>query len=317
MEVSIICPARPGSQQGNRMTARRWADILRELGHRVRIAQTYRDGRCDLLIALHAKKSAAAAERFHRLFPDRPLVIALTGTDIYRDIHRSHRARRVLGLATRIVVLQPLGIAQLPWRLRPKARVIYQSARRVRRRATGSRRVFEVCVVGHLRAVKDPLRTALAARRLPPTSRIRVEHLGTAMSPGAARRARAEESVNPRYRWLGERPHSEVGARLARARLMVISSRMEGGANVISEALAASVPVLASRIPGNVGLLGAAYPGYFERGDTRALAALLERAETDRVFYRRLALAVARRSHLASPDLELRKWRSLLRGLRG
>jgi putative glycosyltransferase (TIGR04348 family) len=317
MNVSIICPARPGSQQGNRMTANRWADILRKLGHRVRIAQGYRSGRCDLLIALHAKKSAAAAERFHRLFPDRPLVIALTGTDVYRDIHRSGRARRILGLATRLVVLQPLAIAQLPRRLRRKARVIYQSAQQVRRRAIGSRGVFAVCVVGHLRAVKDPLRTALAARRLPPASRIRVEHLGAAMTPAAARRARAEESANPRYRWLGERPHGEVAARLARARLMVISSRIEGGANVVSEALAAGVPVLASRISGNVGLLAASYPGYFEPGDTRALAGLLERAEADRVFYRRLVLAIARRSHLASRALEVSKWRSLLRGLRG
>jgi putative glycosyltransferase (TIGR04348 family) len=288
---------------------------LRKLGHRVRIEQSYRGRRCDLLIALHAKKTAAAAERFHRLFPDRPLIVALTGTDVYRDIHRSRRARRILDLASRLVVLQPLGITQLPQRLRPKARVIHQSARRVRRRATASRGVFRVCVVGHLRAVKDPLRTALAVRRLPPASRIRVEHLGAAMSPAMARRARAEESANPRYRWLGERPHSEVASRLARARLMVISSRIEGGANVVSEALAAGVPMLASRIQGNVGLLGPDYPGYFEPGDTRGLAVLLERAEDDRIFYRRLVLAVARRSHLASRDLEVSRWRCLLRGL--
>jgi glycosyltransferase involved in cell wall biosynthesis len=50
---------------------------------------------------------------------------------------------------------------------------------------------------------------------------------------------------------------------------------MEGGAHVVMEAVCSGTPVLASRIAGNVGMLGAGYEGYFEHGDAAALAKLL------------------------------------------
>ncbi len=145
-----------------------------------------------------------------------------------------------------------------------------------------------MCVLGHLRPVKDPFRTALAARLLPASSRVRVLHLGAALSEEMAERARQEAAANPRYRWLGELPRWRALRVLGRCRLLALTSEMEGGANAISEAAALSVPVIASRIGGSVGLLGADYPGYFPVGDTAALARLLERAETDTRFYRTL-----------------------------
>ena len=59
---------------------------------------------------------------------------------------------------------------------------------------------------------------------------------------------------------------------MAAAKLMVISSVMEGGANVVSEACRIGLPILASDIPGNIGLLGEDYPGYFKTGDSQSLA---------------------------------------------
>ena len=82
------CPAPPGSLYGNRVTALRWAGILRSLGHRVIITGDYQDERCDLLIALHARKSAGAASRFRARHAVSPLVVALTGTDVYHDLAR-------------------------------------------------------------------------------------------------------------------------------------------------------------------------------------------------------------------------------------
>ena len=134
-----------------------------------------------------------------------------------------------------------------------------------------------MAVIGHLRDVKDPFRAAEAARRLPARSRIRIVHLGAAETPQWTARAQAEMKANPRYVWRGDRPRAEVRRLLGRARAMVLSSLSEGGANVISEAVAAGVPVLASRIDGSVGLLGRDYPGYFPVGDTAALARLLHR----------------------------------------
>ena len=48
---------------------------------------------------------------------------------------------------------------------------------------------------------------------------------------------------------------------------------MEGGAHVILEAVQSGTAVLASRIDGNVGMLGPAHEGYFEVGDDAGLAA--------------------------------------------
>ena len=79
---------------------------------------------------------------------------------------------------------------------------------------------------------------------------------------------------------------------------------MEGGANVVSEAAVAGLPVIASRIPGNVGLLGRGYPGYFPVGDEQALARLLRRAEENPGFLVRLERALATRARLFRPASE-------------
>ena len=115
----------------------------------------------------------------------------------------------------------------------------------------------------------------------------------------------------PRYRWRGEYPHHRALRIQARARLLVISSRMEGGANVVTEALAAGVPVIASRIPGNVGMLGRNYAGYFELGNARSLARLLTRAERNPAFLATLKRQCAARRPLVNRARE----RSALRAL--
>jgi len=203
-----------------------------------------------------------------------------------------------------IPILQEMGLNELAPALRAKTHVIYQSARPAKP-AQPSKRRFEVCVIGNLRDEKDPFRCALAAALLPENSGIHISHMGRALSDDMARQAQSLMEKNPRYRWLGELPHSRVRNRLARCRLMVISSFMEGGANVVSEALAASVPVIASDISGNIGMLGADYAGYYPCGDERALADLLHRAETSPEFYGLLKAQCARRKPLVEPEQEL------------
>jgi putative glycosyltransferase (TIGR04348 family) len=315
-KVLLVTPAPPGSRRGNRITALRWARILRDLGRKVAVAEEYHGQRCDLLVALHALRSAPSVERYRAAQPDGPLVVALTGTDLYDTLHTHLEARQTVDLATRLIVLQPEGVAELPESVRAKARVIYQSVPTPRSRAVPRQNRFEVCVLGHLRPVKDPFRTALAARLVPPTSRLRVLHLGAALTPEMADQARAEAATNPRYRWLGEVPRGRAMRLLSRCRLLVLTSEMEGGANAISEALAASGPVLSSRIAGSVGLLGADYPGYFPVGDTAALAALLERAESDAEFYHELQEWCARLRPLVDPARERQSWADLLVELR-
>ena len=310
--IRIVTPVPVRSRAGNRVTATRWARILRGLGHRVVIEQEYKGGSCTVLVALHARRSFPSIDRFRRLHPKSPLLIALTGTDLYHDIRTSRSARKSLELATRLIVLQSLGRAELAKHLAAKTRVILQSAVRAQRVVPPKPEVFEVCVVGHLRTVKDPFRAAMASRLLPSESRLRVLQVGGALSPHMSLRALREAVRNRRYAWLGELPKARTLQLLARCRLLVLSSRMEGGANVISEALAASVPILASRIPGSVGILGRDYPGYFPPGDTSRLAALMHRAETDPEFYRSLKGRCVELKRLVDPSRERRAWKRLL-----
>jgi putative glycosyltransferase (TIGR04348 family) len=315
MNICLVTPAPPGSRKGNRITAERWAGFLLELGHHVEIAEEYRGQECDLLIALHAYKSHLSIRRFRDARPTDPVVLGLTGTDLYGDIHTQPEALESLHLATRLVVLQPLGRAKLPSTVQDKARVIYQSVRLPPATEPVRTEVFEVCVMGHLRLVKDPMRTALAARLLPAASRIQVLHIGGALSGELAEQARAEAAQNPRYHWLGELPQTEALAVLSRCRLLSLTSESEGGANVISEAVVAGVPVISSHIDGSIGLLGADYPGYFPVGDTQALANLLWQAEADTEFYNTLRDRCARLRPLFDPDREKQSWEDLLREL--
>jgi putative glycosyltransferase (TIGR04348 family) len=278
----------------------------------------YDGRRFDALIVLHARRGAEAARSFCAAFPDRPLIVALTGTDLYGDLPRGDAAaRRSVELADRLVVLQCAALDALAPPLRAKAAVIYQSVAPIARPAHRRRspRFFEVAVVGGLRRVKDPLRAAYAARLLPADSRIRVTCVGPAIEPSYAERAVHEARRNPRFRWIGSVSYRRARAIVARSDLVALTSRSEGGANVIAEALVEGTPVISSRIDGSIGMLGANYPGYFPAGDTRALAALLSRVERDERFRTALTRAGAALAPRFSPAAERTAWERLLAGL--
>lgn len=315
MRIQIVTPAPPGSNKGNRVTALRWSRILREIGHRVTVTQEFSGPNCELLVALHARRSAKSIRRFRRDFPNRPLIVALTGTDLYGDLPDCAQARRSLALATRLIVLQPDGIRSLPRECRKKAVVIYQSVSAKARQTRPLTQTFEICVAGHLRSVKDPFRAAMASRLMPRTSKILVTQIGGALTESMETRAKREEKNNARYRWLGELSREHTLRAIGRSRLLVISSKMEGGANVVGEAISLSVPILATRISGNVGMLGSDHPGYFPVGDTRALATLMGRAEEDVSFYSTLMHRCRELQYLFRPSREKEAWGSLLDSL--
>src|SRR5712691_6412549 len=210
MRIGIVTPAPPNSRSGNRITALRWAKILRRVGNRVSILQAYQDECYDLLVALHARRSYPSIINFRRQNPEAQIIVALTGTDLYRDLRRNHRTQKSLEIANRIVVLQPKAIEELRPAWRAKTRVIFQSLEALPaptnktkanqayldEQSNGS---FDVCVIGHLRAVKDPFRPALAAKSLPNSSRIRILQIGSAMTEAMAAQARKETRTNPRY----------------------------------------------------------------------------------------------------------------------
>ncbi|MFF8608909.1 selenoneine biosynthesis selenosugar synthase SenB [Streptomyces sp. NPDC015346] len=320
MRILIASPEPDTSDYGNGVTARRWARILTGLGHEVRVSLAYDEAPYDLLVALHAGKSAECVRLFAARRPGLPIVIGLTGTDLYPDFETSGVDRAVLDLAFRFVTLQELGALQLPPELRHRARVITQSlppAVAPDAASTPRTDCFEIAVLAHARPVKDPLLPAQAVRMLPAASRIRLSHAGGARDDGMLRQLTEESAANPRYTWLGPLPRGEALSLLARSRLLVLSSRHEGGANVVTEALALGVPVLSTRIPGSTGLLGADYPGYYPVGDAAALAAALTAAEENRDgFLDRLRAHCRDLAFLADPDRERDAWADLLAELR-
>lgn len=311
MRLVLITPYGAAHRNGNWHTAARWTRFLREAGHTVRV-QVEWDGReVDLMLALHARRSAGSIRAFASAYPSRPLLVALTGTDLYRDIQHDADAQRSLELAHRLIVLQARGVDELDPEHAAKTRVIYQSSPDNPHAAATSDH-FEVVVIAHLREEKDPLRTALASAHLPEDSTIRITHFGRALSDAMAETAELAQHKLSRWHWAGDVPHKTVLKRLASAKLLVISSVLEGGANVICEALAADVPVLASDIPGNLGMLGDDYPGYFPVGDERALANLLTRAEQDAGFYAELRRHASLRRPLMRPEQEASRLRQVV-----
>jgi putative glycosyltransferase (TIGR04348 family) len=303
--VVIVSPASARENNGNWQTASRWAQFLRKR-YQVDIVSGWSAAqpRPDLLIALHARRAAAALAAYAQALPQQPSVLVLTGTDLYRDIASDRDAQASLLHASALVVLQDAGLALLPHALRAKARVIYQSAPALAPYPhPAQRRSYSIAMVGHLRDEKDPL-TFIRAAGLVESPNARMVHIGGALDPALGQAAAAAQAANPRYRWLGNLPHGATRQRLKRSHAMVIASRMEGGANVIIEAVTSGVPVLASDISGNRGMLGDDYEGYFAPGDAPALARLIDRSIGEAGFYRRLLRQCEARAALFAPAAE-------------
>jgi len=312
--IEIITPAPSGSLHGNRMTALRWSGFIQQLGYSAHIRVEWSGQPVDCLIALHANRSHASISKFKQTYPLTPVVLIMTGTDIYRDLGLYPEVIESMQLANEIVVLQEDAVKALPALFHKKTRVIYQSYPTSQRQAPRQAE-FEVCVIGHLRPEKDPFRAAKALRGLPIDSKIKVIHLGKSMSAEMTEQADFFNKTEPRYHWHSEVTHSAAMQYLSRSRLMVISSLMEGGAHVVSEAISIGVPVIASDIAGNRGLLGEDYSGYYEVGNTRALQQSLLRAESEPQFYDQLVSEVSARSSLTLPEREMQSIGRLLRGL--
>ena len=313
MKICLVTPAGKQSRAGNRTTADRWAKILKGLGHRVSVVKEYDGSSADLMIAIHAWRSYESIRNFSDKFPERPLIVLLAGTDIYSFQH-THPVKTIDSMerATVLISLHNLVHQAIPKKFSDKLNLIYQSALPLTKQKNPTKRYFDVCVVGHLRDEKDSLRAAYAARKLPSNSRLRIIHLGKAHNEKWSRLARDEELKNHRFKWRGEVAGWEVRHQYKKSHALVISSVMEGGANVVSEALASGLPIIASKIDGNVGLLGNEYLGYYPVQNTKALTHLLSKAETDQKFLTNLESQCRAKSMLFYPERERDSWKTLL-----
>ena len=302
-----MTPALAEANNGNWQTARRWAAFLRG-AYRVHVAGSWavdaKTARPGLMIALHARRSAPSMAAWRLAFPQAPLLLVLTGTDLYRDIDTDAAAQRSLAMADALVVLNDLGAQRLPVGLRAKTHVLLQSCPARKPDLHKPRHHLRALMVGHLREEKDPQTYFRAAQRLANRSDIWLDHVGDALDPALGAQATALAAACPQYRWLGPLPHAATRRRIQAAHLLVHTSRMEGGANVLAEAMRSGTPALASRIAGNLGLLGTGYTGTFDVGDDAALAALLAQARDDVDMLPALQQQLAPRAPLFAPEAE-------------
>lgn len=326
MRILIVAPAPTGSNRGNRITADRWKLLLQALGHQVAVKMQFDPAdKADCLIALHARHSYQTVRDYRETHSACPIVVCLTGTDLHVDFQPDQQNSRLaesrenytavsksLEIANAIVGLEPRGLSKLPVSLRDKSHIILQSASPFLPEQPKPVNRFLISVLGHLRPIKDPLRTAIAARSLPQQSTIFVEHMGAALDDSMRCLAEREMVSNGRYTWLGNLPHPEAMQRLASSHLMVLSSFHEGAPSVISEAIANRIPIIASRIDATIGLLGASYPGFFEAGNTDELAKLLSAAENDPAFLEELNQWTEPLIAHFKPNQEKEAWRRLL-----
>lgn len=298
----IVTPALADANNGNWQTARRWARML-SAAYRVRLAAAWDGGDEALMIALHARRSATSVANWRAARAGAPLVVVLTGTDLYRDIAHDAAAQASLQSADRLVVLNQLGANALPADLRPKACLVLQTCA-ARKTLAKTRAHLRALMVGHLREEKSPRTYFDAARRLAHRDDIVLDHAGAALDPALGAEAAALMAACPRYRWLGALPHGATRQRIQAAHVLVHPSRLEGGAHVVIEAVRSGTPVLASRIDGNVGLLGEGYDGYFPVGDATALMALLQRLRDEPAMLAHLQQQCAARAPLFDPARE-------------
>jgi len=296
-----------GVRKGSVVTRQRWSGILESLGHEI----VFEDSQTDLAIAFHAYKSSEIVFDFKQACPNIPVFICMTGTDLYKL--SQEKAERTLELCDKIIVLQDKARGLIPEIYREKVVVIYQSTDVVNDvRLDESEEYFDVLVVGHLREVKDSMRTAIASRSLPNSSRVRVLQLGAVLEPEYNLLIEEELESNERYLYLGEVSKEEVCNYMSSSSLMVLSSRTEGCPSVISEAVAFDLPIICSKIDCTTSLFGEDYPGFFEYGDTDALARLILKAERDEEFLDSLIGYSAPLRDKLSRENEIEAWIELL-----
>jgi putative glycosyltransferase (TIGR04348 family) len=300
--IRIVTPALADANNGNWRTAHRWQTLLSPT-FKVIVQGDWTNESCDILIALHARRSAAAIVRFREAHPTKPLIVVLTGTDLYRDLKTSQEAHQSLALADLLIVLQEDAIQFVPLEHRKKTHVVYQSAKQLTPQAKPKHKLNCV-VVGHLRDEKDPPTIFRAVEKLGPNDHIHILHIGAPLDEALAATAQKLVAQYPHYHWSGAMAHGLTRAAIKRAHVLIHPSIMEGGANVIVEALTSGTPVIASKMSGNVGMLGQKYEGYFPVGDDVALVALLKRCADDPNFMSRLNNACQVRAKLFLPETE-------------
>ena len=301
----IHSPYADHTGQGNSVTAVRLGKILSGSGYHVTHSeQNYSGESAEVMIALNARKSAKAIARFCELNPGSKLIIILTGTDINHpdSLDKDSATWVSMKLADRLVVLHEASLEQVPEIFRGKTSVIYPSVTLPADLQHAPEGDFTIIMTGNMRKEKNPALAVAAAEKISPA--LEIHHYGECTSTGS-------ENVIEH----GIFSHDTMLDAMSSAGVLLNTSFQEGGANAICEAVTMGLPVSASAIPGNIGMLGEDYVGLFPSNDLDALVNMLEKTANDPDFYALLKKQLAARAPLFTYAQESESWQDLLNGL--
>jgi glycosyltransferase involved in cell wall biosynthesis len=301
----IHSPYADHTGQGNSVTAVRLGKILSGSGYHVTHSeQNYSGESAEVMIALNARKSAKAIARFCELNSGSKLIIILTGTDINHpdSLDKDSATWVSMKLADRLVVLHEASLEQVPEIFRGKTSVIYPSVTLPADLQHAPEGDFTIIMTGNMRKEKNPALAVAAAEKISPA--LEIHHYGECTSTGS-------ENVIEH----GIFSHDTMLDAMSSAGVLLNTSFQEGGANAICEAVTMGLPVVASAIPGNIGMLGEDYAGLFPSNDLDALVNMLEKTANDPDFYALLKKQLAARAPLFTYAQESESWQDLLNGL--
>ena len=313
IDVLIHSPYPRQKSQGNAVTAERMKRLLQSGGLNVAIHERG-DNRIEAkcLIALNARKSAGEIFDFHQRWPDRKIIALLTGTDVnHPEMEQSGSdTLRALAQSDAIVSLHDGFSHRIPADLLKKTKVIYPSVQFSDAAEHCPFEPWKVVIAGNFRDEKNPNLMIEAVAKLA-TSEIHFHAYGA----GSEYQDKLEQAAEtyPKFHFHGVQERDVVLAAMQSARVLLNTSTEEGGANAICEAVMIGLPVIASRIDGNLGMLGDGYGGFFTSEETDGLAGILTRAESDAGFYNSLKQQVSTRAELFSYDREMAEWTKLVR----
>jgi glycosyltransferase involved in cell wall biosynthesis len=300
------------SPKGNSITAKRIAKLLTQAGHAAQAINTDMPPPADAMISLHATKTLAASKRFKVHSPNAKLIIYLTGTDLYREqTNNNPEFQEALILADVLVVGQRASLASIPADFQDKshfvpASVLLPSLKKVSPPPSPS-----LALIGHLRPVKNPFLMNIALVELVEL-KLDAFTLGAALEPSMLADAEAWQLADSRFHWLDDVPYTEALSWIEQVDFTLNTSHSEGGSNSVAESIVLGTPVLASKIEGNVGMLGDDYLGYFEPNNASSLARLIQRSITDHSFHKKLLQQIAELQENFLPEKEVAGWLKLL-----
>ncbi len=313
MKVIVTTPYGRDSLQGNTVTALRVISILEEAGvDAMMLCRGEEMQRADVIIALHARKSSHYLADFMELNPEGKVIVYLTGTDLYDDVPSGCLiCMKSMELADGLVVSQGASLGSVPEGFLAKSAVVRKSIHLPEGLIGGCDTEPDLFLfVGHMRAVKQPFMGVEALQLLDDSVRFML--LGKEVDPGLGKLAEGWQVRDPRFKWLGGLGYVETLGWMKRSVVTVNTSLMEGGSNSVGESIVLGVPVLATRIEGNVGMLGEDYAGYFDVDDEQGLSDLMYKVLNDPSYLEMLREQVRVRGEKFSRENEARDWVSVI-----